>query len=84
MISDTSLNSRAAGSTCHLSLITRQAVAARCGAVLAAACVALLASGCTNLGYYWQSVNGQLDIWQRERPVQEVIADPATLQATRQ
>jgi predicted aminopeptidase len=40
-------------------------------------------SGCSNLGYYWQSVNGQLDIWRRERPVEEMIADPATPEATR-
>ena len=49
--------------------------------VLAAASFALLASGCSNLGYYWQSVNGQLDVWRRERPVGEVIADPAAAQA---
>ncbi len=35
------------------------------------------------MGYYWQSVNGQLDIWRRERPVEEMIADPATSEATR-
>jgi predicted aminopeptidase len=44
----------------------------------------LLASGCSNLGYYWQSVNGQLDIWRRERPVDEVMADPATTQALKE
>ena len=37
----------------------------------------LLLSGCSNLTYYWQSVNGQLDIWRRERPVEEVLKDPA-------
>ncbi len=51
--------------------------------VCAAASILLLASGCSNLGYYWQSMNGQLDIWRRERPVEEVIADPATPEATR-
>jgi len=50
---------------------------------LLAAAALLLVSGCSNLGYYWQSVNGQLDIWRRERPVEEVIADPATPEATR-
>jgi len=45
--------------------------------------VLLLLGGCSNLGYYWQSVNGQLDIWRRERPVEEVIADPAIPDATR-
>jgi predicted aminopeptidase len=48
---------------------------------LAAASLALLVSGCANISYYWQSVSGQLDIWQRERPIEEVIADPASPQA---
>jgi predicted aminopeptidase len=56
---------------------TTHAVAARGGKLLVAA-LALLAGGCSNMGYYWQSVNGQLDIWRRERPVAEVMADPAT------
>ncbi len=34
--------------------------------------------GCNGIGYYWQSVNGQLDMWARERPVAEVIGDPGT------
>ena len=41
----------------------------------------LLLSGCANVSYYWQSVNGQLDVWRRERPIEEVIADPVTGQA---
>jgi predicted aminopeptidase len=45
---------------------------------LAAASFALFASGCTSLGYYWQSVGGQIDVWRKERPVEEVIADAAT------
>ena len=48
--------------------------------VLAAALL-LLASGCANVSYYVQSVSGQLDVWRRERPIAEVIADPATTQA---
>jgi len=63
---------------------TTPAFAARGGALLAAASLALLVSGCANVGYYWQSVNGQLDIWRRERPVEKVIADPATPEAIRQ
>lgn len=39
--------------------------------------------GCAHVSYYWQSVSGQLDIWQRERPIGEVIADPASPQALR-
>ena len=44
----------------------------------------LLFSGCTQIGYYAQSVSGQLDIWSRERPIQNVIDDPATPQALRE
>ena len=48
------------------------------GLRLALACLLLLSSGCANIGYYLQSVSGQLDIWWRERPIDEVIADPDT------
>jgi predicted aminopeptidase len=41
----------------------------------------LLASGCTNVGYYWQSVSGQLEVWRRERPIEEVFADPSAARA---
>jgi predicted aminopeptidase len=44
-------------------------------------CLALLVSGCANVSYYFQSVSGQLDIWRRERPIEDVIADPAAAQA---
>jgi predicted aminopeptidase len=47
-------------------------------AALIAVCVALLMSGCTNLGYYLQSVSGQLDIWRREQAIEDVVRDPAT------
>jgi predicted aminopeptidase len=43
--------------------------------------VALLAAfalaGCGNPGYYWKAVGGQLEIWQREAPVERLLADPA-------
>lgn len=48
---------------------------------LFAAALLPLVAGCANVSYYWQSVSGQLDVWRRERPVEEVIADPATAQA---
>jgi predicted aminopeptidase len=51
--------------------------ARRIGILVVVACLALLLNGCANVGYYFQSVSGQLDIWRRERPVEEVIADPA-------
>lgn len=40
--------------------------------------ILLAVGGCASSGYYWQSVQGQLDIWRRERPIEEVISDPAT------
>ncbi|MCW5576424.1 MAG: aminopeptidase [Burkholderiales bacterium] len=44
---------------------------------LVAGLAALLLSGCGNLGYYLQSVQGQLGIWQREVPVERLLGDPA-------
>jgi len=43
-------------------------------AFLIAAVLAL--SGCGNLGYYWQSVGGQIEVWQREVPIERLLADP--------
>jgi predicted aminopeptidase len=60
---------------------TIHALAARSARPLAAACLALLLSGCANVGYYWQSVSGQIGIWRRERPIEEVINDAATPEA---
>jgi predicted aminopeptidase len=34
--------------------------------------------GCANLGYYAQAVDGHLDIHKRVRPIDEIIADPAS------
>jgi predicted aminopeptidase len=39
--------------------------------------LAIAAGGCSNVGYYLQSVSGQLDIWRRERPIDEIVSDPA-------
>jgi predicted aminopeptidase len=44
---------------------------------------ALLLAGCSNLSYYMQSVSGQLDIWRRERPIEEMLQDPAIPEALR-
>ena len=38
-------------------------------------------SGCANVSYYFQSVSGQLDVWRRERSIEDVIADPAAAQS---
>ncbi|WP_213952825.1 aminopeptidase [Variovorax sp. dw_954] len=40
-------------------------------------------SGCSNLGYYWQSANGHLDLMRSARPVPQWLADPATSAALR-
>ena len=44
------------------------------------ACLALLSfvSGCGTIGYYAQAIHGQCQILHRERPVQELLADPGT------
>ncbi|MGQ0526077.1 MAG: aminopeptidase [Betaproteobacteria bacterium] len=39
--------------------------------------LAIASGGCSNVGYYLQSVSGQLDIWRRERPIDEIVSDPA-------
>lgn len=44
----------------------------------------LIFSGCTQLGYYTQSVRGQLDIWRREKPISDVIDDAAAPAALRE
>lgn len=46
--------------------------------VLAALLVATLLGGCANAGYYLQSIHGQLDILRHERPIAQVVTDPAT------
>ena len=38
----------------------------------------LLLSGCADLGYYWQSVHGQTQIWQKEKPITELLEDSTT------
>lgn len=35
-------------------------------------------SGCETVGYYAQSVNGQWDVVKRERPVDQILAEPTT------
>lgn len=34
--------------------------------------------GCTNLSYYYQAVEGQMQIWKRSRPIAQVIEDTHT------
>ena len=35
----------------------------------------LLLGSCANVAYYFQSVSGQLEVWQRERPIAEILND---------
>lgn len=47
--------------------------------LLAAAMAGALAlTGCSNLGYYWQSASGHVDLMRAARPVPQWLADPAT------
>ncbi|OGA25793.1 MAG: hypothetical protein A3I02_04895 [Betaproteobacteria bacterium RIFCSPLOWO2_02_FULL_67_26] len=43
----------------------------------------LLISGCANVGYYWQSVKGQIDVWSRQRSIAEVLQDTDAPEGTR-
>jgi len=45
--------------------------------LLSSAC-ALLLTGCETLSYYAQAVGGQMSLLSRSRPVDELLADPAT------
>jgi predicted aminopeptidase len=46
--------------------------------LLVVAALAAALSGCTNLGYYYQAVEGQMQIWHRSRPIKQVIDDAQT------
>jgi predicted aminopeptidase len=46
--------------------------------VIATACLALLLAGCANVGYYLQSVSGQLEIWRRQQPIDELVGNSET------
>lgn len=38
----------------------------------------LLLAGCSTVSFYWQAFNGQMEVTRLARPVEEVVADPAT------
>ncbi len=46
--------------------------------ILVVAGLTALIAGCATVGYYAQSIHGQLDIMLRSRPISTVIAQPAT------
>ena len=48
--------------------------------VCAAAAGVLALAGCADLGYYWQSASGHLDLMRAAKPVPEWLEDPATSQ----
>lgn len=57
-----------------------------CTAHLRVSCILLfllIFSGCAQMGYYAQSIRGQLDIWRREKPIQDVLEDASSPQALR-
>jgi predicted aminopeptidase len=39
---------------------------------------AISAAGCSTVGYYFQAVNGQMELARKARPIPEVMADPGT------
>lgn len=53
------------------------------GRVLACIAAALLA-GCASLGYYYQAIEGQMQIWHRSRPIRQVIEDQGTPEQVRE
>ncbi len=38
--------------------------------------IALGTSGCSTVDYYWQAVSGHADIVNKEKPIQEILAEP--------
>ena len=40
--------------------------------------VAASLCGCANIGYYFQAMGGQMEIWNRSRPIEKVVSDERT------
>lgn len=40
--------------------------------------VAASLCGCANIGYYFQAVGGQMEIWNRSRPIEKLVKDERT------
>jgi predicted aminopeptidase len=45
---------------------------------LATVLLAVALAGCADLPYYWQAAGGQFELWQRSRPIEELVADQTT------
>lgn len=41
-------------------------------------CAMAGAAGCSTVGYYWQALNGQMELERKAQPIKKVIDDPAT------
>jgi predicted aminopeptidase len=54
-----------------------------CGFPIAVAAATLLLTGCSTT-YYLQAATGHLDLWRRQRPLEQVLSDPATSSEVRQ
>jgi len=53
-------------------------VMAESGKKLAVVCLALVTSACSTLGYYSQSISGQLDVMQRRQPIEALLDSDMT------
>lgn len=45
--------------------------------------VTLVVSGCATLGYYGQSIGGQWEVWDKRKPINEILTAPDTPDALR-
>jgi predicted aminopeptidase len=63
--------------------VSRSPVTDHRSRLVAAAAALLLMGGCSNIGYYVQSVQGQIDVWSRQRDIRDVLQDPAASEETR-
>jgi predicted aminopeptidase len=50
----------------------------RAAKFVALAVAGLLLGSCSTIGYYWQAMDGQLEILRKRRPLREVVADQTT------
>ncbi len=58
-------------------------IMASLASIAALAMAGVCISGCANLGYYWQSVGGHLQVINRAKPVQDWLDDDKTPEATK-
>lgn len=51
---------------------------------MAAGCVLMSLGGCSTLGYYSQSIGGQMEVWEKQQPIEGLLADPDTASPLRE